>query len=129
MELFSWKPEFSVSNPTIDSQHKGLIDNINKLFEAMRTGKAENEINGILKSLQKYTITHFRHEESLMKQKEYPELTVHQAEHVRFTEQINSLIAEVESGKKTVSIELLKFLKEWLLNHILKVDMRYSSHI
>lgn len=129
MELFPWKPEYSVQNEIIDTQHKGLVSTINQLFEAMRTGKTEDQILSILKSLQKYTISHFNTEETMMKKAAYPDFDAHHAQHVAFINQIKTQMDNLEAGKQSVSIELLKFLREWLTQHILKVDKQYVTHI
>jgi hemerythrin-like metal-binding protein len=129
MELFAWKPEYSVQNDTIDTQHKGLVSTINKLFEAMSTGKTQAQILPILKSLQSYTISHFSTEEAMMKKVSYPDFDNHQAQHLAFIDQVKTQMVNLEAGKQSVSIELLKFLREWLTQHILKVDKQYSPYL
>lgn len=129
MELFNWKSEYSVENVTIDSQHKGLFNIINELFTAMRTGKTEEKTKIILKKLQQYTVSHFKYEEEKMKQYNYPDLNTHKQLHQSFVSRIETFIAESEAENKTISIDLLKLLKEWLQNHILKIDKQYTPFI
>ena len=46
-------------------------------------------------------------------------------EHLKFIERIEKFKNEFEKGNGVLSFDLIDFLKNWLLNHILKVDMKY----
>ncbi len=59
----------------------------------------------------------------------YPESEQHKVEHSKFIKKLNSLKSNFNKGKITISLEILNFLKDWLLNHIKISDKKYSVHI
>lgn len=124
-EIIVWKDEFSVSNPEIDSQHQNLIDLINKLFKAFKAGKAKRETKKIINDLVGYTSYHFATEERLFKQFDYKHADEHIREHEKLTQQVKQFQKDVDSGRVTLSYEIMNFLKEWLEKHILESDKKY----
>ena len=53
--LFPWSDTYSVQIGVIDMQHKGLVDLINELHQAMVAGQGKQELGKILSGLIKYT--------------------------------------------------------------------------
>ncbi|MBI9052823.1 MAG: hemerythrin family protein [Bacteroidales bacterium] len=129
MELIKWTDQYSVGITEIDNQHKGLVIIINELFSYMSNGKAKEHLNNIFDHLTDYTEKHFLVEETMLIKYAYPDYDQHKFEHSKFIEKLKSLKLEFESGKITISLEILNFLKDWLLNHILNTDKKYSAHI
>ncbi|HET6488444.1 MAG TPA: bacteriohemerythrin [Syntrophales bacterium] len=129
MALITWTDALSVNIKEIDNQHQRLFDLMNKLHEAMKIGKGNDVLGGILGDLVKYTVVHFSSEETYLKKYDYPEYVQHKKIHDDLTRKAKALKASFDQGKQTVSIEVLTFLKDWLNNHILKTDKRYSSFL
>ncbi len=130
MPLIDWKPEFSVEIPSIDAEHRKLIDYVNELHEAMRAGKSAEILGKVVKGLVDYTKTHFAREEKLMKDHGYGELDRHAGEHAALIKQVGDVVARFEANKTTgLSIEVSTFLRDWLQKHILGTDKRYSAHL
>jgi hemerythrin len=127
MALFYWKDEYSVSIEEIDRQHKTLVEMINELHSSMLSGKGKDVLGPIFKGLVEYTTTHFKTEEDLMSRHLYPELTEHKEKHTFFINKINDYATQFESGNLLISIELMNFLKDWLISHIAGMDKKYSS--
>jgi hemerythrin-like metal-binding protein len=97
------------------------------LYAAGRGGSADAEINELFEGLKKYVQLHFTTEERLLKGIGYDELDAHVAQHRRLAEEAKALEARWRSGGRGVGMEVLAFLKDWLVNHIQKVDKRYSQ--
>ena len=125
MDLISWKDSLSVGINEIDEQHKKLVGLINKLFEAMSQGKSKEIMQAVLGELSNYVITHFATEEKLMKQLGYEEYDYHKQEHKFFIDKLNEFKIKFSSGNEAISIDLLNFLKDWLLRHIIGTDRKY----
>jgi len=125
MELISWKDSLNVGIVEIDEQHKKLVGLINKLFEAMANGKSSEIMQSVLSELSNYVLTHFATEEKLMKQLGYEDYEYHKQEHNYFIEKLNEFKIKFSSGKASISLELLNFLKDWLLKHIIGTDRKY----
>jgi hemerythrin len=125
--LFTWNDSYSVKVALCDQQHKKLFQIINELADAMRIGKGQEIIAKTLGELLEYTRTHFQAEEALMKKANYPELPQHQEMHRKFVTDVEALARESQAGASTNSIRVLNLLRDWLVNHIQKVDKQYSA--
>ena len=127
MALIQWNDTFSVKIIEIDGQHKKLIKLINDLQDAMRAGKGKDIVGPILNELVRYTREHFSVEEKYFERFNYPETAAHMDEHARFVRQVGSFKADFDSGKIGLTIKLMDFLSDWLQNHILNTDKKYSA--
>ncbi len=106
----------------VDNQHKRLISILNELYVAMKSGKSEEIIDKILNELHSYTIYHFSTEERYMKKYGYPKFVEHKGQHDNFAARIKDFMKRRARGEATLSIELMNFLKDWLINHIITKD-------
>ena len=125
MELISWKDSLNIGVGEIDEQHKKLVALINKLFDAMSQGKSKEIMQAVLSELSNYVITHFATEEKLMKQLGYEDYDYHKQEHKFFIDKLNEFKIKYSSGNAALSLEVLNFLKDWLLKHIIGTDRKY----
>lgn len=130
MTLIDWSDElYSVNIAEIDSQHKRLVDIINKLHASMSSGSSQEILSGIFNELIDYTIYHFKHEENLMAAHGYACLALHQREHEKFVNKILDYKKDFQDGKLFVGINVMKFLSDWLLTHITGTDRKYTAHL
>ena len=125
MSLITWNDSYSVNIREIDRQHMKLVQIINELNEAMLEGKANDVLAKIVRELVSYTKTHFSKEEGYMERYGYPDVSAHKLQHSAFVNKISDLSDDFESGRLGVSIDLMKFLKDWILKHIKGTDMKY----
>jgi hemerythrin-like metal-binding protein len=56
----------------------------------------------------------------------YPRLIEHQSKHRDLIKQVGEFVARFERGEATVNLDLMNFLRNWLVNHIQKVDREYG---
>ncbi len=129
MNLYEWKEDYSVDIKSIDHDHQGIFKIINDLFNAISHGKAKDTLAEFLAHLADYTKTHFKREEMYFLATNYPETLEHKLQHEFFIDKIDSLKKQFESGDKQISVELMQFLSEWLINHILISDKKYMNHL
>jgi hemerythrin len=127
--LIQWTQQLSVSVEEIDKQHKRLVNLINMLHDSMRMGKGKEVLGKVLEELTDYTVYHFDSEEKLLMQYEYPSYTLHKKEHENLTKQVKEIKEQFDSGDTILTVEFMGFLKDWLNNHILQVDKKYSSFL
>jgi hemerythrin len=59
----------------------------------------------------------------------YPEYTDHKAEHEELSAKLVQFQQEFQAGRTTVSMELLRFLRVWLGEHISVVDSRVGAYL
>jgi hemerythrin len=94
--LIMWTDSFSVKVTEIDTQHKKLIELINKLYDAMKVGKSKDVMGEILNNLISYTATHFKTEEKYFDLYSYPEKEIHKAGHKQFVETVTKFKTEFD---------------------------------
>jgi hemerythrin-like metal-binding protein len=76
-----------------------------------------------------YTYVHFTNEEIMLTNHNYPELEIHKREHVRLVSQVVELKQKYEAGELMITLSVMDFLKDWLANHIMGFDQKYSPFI
>jgi len=127
MAFFNWNDNMSVNIMLIDEQHKNLLSMINELYDAMKMGKGNDVLGNIINRLVDYTKEHFQTEEKLFVKYGYSLKDHHINEHKKFVQQVQEFKNGFETGKFGLSNKLLDFLKEWLKNHIMVTDKKYSQ--
>jgi len=125
MAFINWSDTYSVQIEEIDDQHKKLIALINELFDSMQKGQSNKVIGRILNDLVDYTVFHFKNEETYFDRFNYEDTEEHKEKHKRLVNKVLNVKSDFESGKISVSSDLLKFLKRWLFEHILETDKKY----
>ena len=123
--LMAWTSDLATGVKIIDDQHRKLLELINALYAAMKSGKGRSVLEKLLDDLAEYTVYHFGTEEKYFDQFKYAESTAHKKMHAELTGQVVEYIGKVKSGQANVSMDLMNFLKEWLVTHICKQDKRY----
>jgi hemerythrin len=124
--MFEWKNEYAVGIPSVDVQHQKLFSIARELYDAMSAGRGKASLAVILDRLVQYTAVHFAHEERLMRTHDYPDFARHKAQHDALTKQVLTFQKDFESGKVSMTVHLLQFLKDWLENHIKVSDFEYA---
>jgi hemerythrin len=124
MERLEWDEAWSVGEPHLDEQHKGLIELINRLG-------GETFLPVVLDELQSYVDEHFRDEERMMEAVGFPDLAAHKLQHAAFEEWLEASRQACRSGEVVGLLRdnIRSYLKTWLVNHILVSDKAYSAHL
>jgi hemerythrin-like metal-binding protein len=130
MVYMEWSNKLSVGVDSIDTQHKKLVSMINELFDAMKAGRGKEKMEKTLDGLIIYTASHFSYEENLFAKTAYPDAAKHKKEHDDLTKKVLDIQKRMKSGVSfALSMEVLEFLKGWLVNHILGSDKKYGPHL
>ncbi len=128
-ELFTWTDDLALGIPSIDAQHKRLVELINMLHTAMKQRSGKDALVRVVEELKKYTVTHFKYEEDLFDKHHYPETKGHVVQHEKFVETVLDFEEGLRSGKVTVTMDVMRFLKDWLMKHINGTDRLYSHFL
>jgi hemerythrin-like metal-binding protein len=126
-EIIKWDDKYSVFNTEIDNQHKKLFDMINEFYNSMSKNQTNAGIQKVIAEMKAYALKHFAYEESLMKMKKYPRLSNHQLSHKNFADKVADLEGKLKRGAPVLATDITKFLKDWLINHILMEDKSYGN--
>jgi hemerythrin-like metal-binding protein len=127
MTLITWNQTMSVRVAELDGQHQALIAMINELTEAIKKGHGRAATDRIVQGLVAYAKVHFQTEEKYFQQFGFAQAAGHIQEHAAFTQKLSDFEAGTTKGQMSLSIQLLQFLGDWLINHILKTDKAYSD--
>jgi len=125
--MFVWQATMSVGIGEFDSHHKRIIELINKLGASLVQGDSASVTREVLAEVSNYTLYHFFAEEDLMVKHGYPDYDAHRKEHLELTAQTLQLMNNVYGEQAAIGREVYEFLVNWLNNHIMITDKKYSA--
>ena len=122
---FIWKPDYVFDIKEIDEQHKHFVGILDRMYDSTIQGLHQEELGDLLKELADYASDHFATEEKYFDKFDYPEAVEHKAKHQELRDKIQDFIEEAKNNKVDISNELLDFLEDWLVDHLLNLDKKY----
>ena len=129
-DIFHWSEKLSVGIPSIDSQHKVMVEIIGSLFEGFQNSNMNDTSIKTVNKLIVYIDQHFKHEEQLFEQHQWEGRYEHKNKHVQLTKKVMDLMSELNQEKdRENSLKLMRLLKEWLSEHILIADREYMDFL
>lgn len=124
--MYIFKDEFRTGIENIDLEHQKLFEIADRAYVTLMDDFIPDKydyILEILKELTDYAVFHFEHEEEYMMSIRYKKLISHKAEHAEFLDKVSSYqLTDIDENQKGVILELLDFLNDWLIHHILEND-------
>ena len=127
--LIDWLDEYDLHIKEIDEQHKRLAELINDFYQAFQTNQDEKSLYWILDNLLSETILHFSKEEAIMELHGYPGYALHKEEHDILSKEVTNMFKGYIKGERNKSEKIGAFLKEWLINHIVKEDKNLGEFL
>jgi len=132
--MFEWEEKLSVGIAEIDEQHKRLLEigrELVSILESIAEGYDEyDELKRLISNLFDYTIYHFSEEEELMDKSSFDGLSVHRLQHEKFEQKIEEIdLEELDRNQYNYTMEILDFLSDWIVNHITKIDILYTTQV
>lgn len=123
--------EYKTGIALIDGEHKTLFEITGRVYDILKAGATEEDadnIIGILKELRQYTAEHFSDEEEYMASINYEGLEAQIRAHRSFIAELDGINEdEIHKNPQDYVKSLIEFLLGWLINHILKADMRIPN--
>ncbi|AFM40138.1 hemerythrin-like metal-binding domain-containing protein [Desulfosporosinus acidiphilus SJ4] len=125
--MLVWKEEYSIGVEHIDEQHKHLFEIGNRIYDLLENYlyvDKYDKIIAIIHELSDYTKYHFKAEEDYMLEIKYPRYFSQKVEHDDFIQKIEQIdFEEIDQDQDKHIREILTFVFDWVLEHILKKDM------
>lgn len=118
-------------NEMIDTQHRELIDKINRLLEVCESQDGKLAALKMLNYLSDYTDFHFSAEEKLQEELEYPGIREHKAKHEELRNVVKELfeMLEEEEGPTDRFVEQVnRNVTQWLYHHIKGFDRSVAEY-
>jgi len=125
-----WFEQYKIGVPLIDADHLNLFMEVARFNEHLQSGMSAEELGKSLNFLDKYVGAHFAREEMLMREKTYPYYTQHKTLHLQLKKVVFAVRRVFETDIEKVDKEKLhQFLRDWLIEHILKVDTKLVPYV
>lgn len=125
--VFQMKDEYRLNISKIDEQHEKLFEIIERAYSLLESSESDNkykDIKEIIIELREYAEIHFKDEEEYMSSINYVQLDQQKHEHAEYIKYVHNLELQVLARNEDEYImQILDFLYDWLLNHIVKKDM------
>lgn len=128
MAFLPWHDRYRVGHPAVDQQHRKLFELVNHFDDVIKMGM-EGELRLILDDLIASTEAHFAFEEALLEQMRFPGAAAHQKIHGELLHQVAAMQARLTSGGHGSMKSVVRFLADWLTNHVLREDLDYVPYL
>ncbi|KYH28212.1 bacteriohemerythrin [Clostridium colicanis] len=124
--MYEFKEEYKIGIDFIDEQHKVLFDIADKTYNLLKNEfiiDKYDKIVTLIEELQQYAKFHFTAEEEYMKSINYKRMFTQKIAHDAFIKKINDIdFSKIDENQDEYILSILKFLNDWLVEHILKSD-------
>lgn len=133
-EPIVWNANFLTGVDEIDDQHRILVNTLNEANAKLEGNTSAEFLEQITRDLLSYALYHFETEEELMKEYGYSEERTDDADsHLQQHRSFSAKVVAVRDGLKAGILisreDLLSFLNNWLVNHILNTDKRLGTFV
>ena len=108
-----WSESYLTGHHQIDDDHRYIFGLLGKVGQAVITDRSHECITSVLNQLLDYTQTHFRDEENLMKECNYPDYTLHLQSHMQLLDSVEDMLDENRRGITVFGRPLYLFLENW----------------
>lgn len=129
MSFVEWSPDLSVGIDFMDADHQKLMELVTELHELVQAGQAQSAAVEKLDELVEFTQQHFRLEERLMEENDYDGFEQHREVHELLLQDVADLRQHLEAGEQSAGPEIMVFLKDWLIRHILGSDKDFGGFL
>lgn len=125
----AWSEDFRTGFPRVDEQHQELFRLTNNVWEASNKKMERGTVEGVLRFLLGYVEDHFAEEERYMRASHYPNHLSHRSDHQELTKKLRGLVKAFQESGELDGNHLARFLGEWLVDHINKIDRPFVAWI
>lgn len=133
---FAFTSKYMTGITLVDDEHRRLFEIIretNDLIHEEFLHDKYDEIVRLINELRAYTEFHFSDEEALMERIQYPGLDAQKRAHSAFIERLVEIdlndLDEMDDHQQEYLLDLIRFLLDWLTNHILACDCKIGEYM
>ncbi len=149
MSRILWQESWTLGIDLMDAEHQSLVDGINQLAARFTVDPAQAaepvgvaggdtppdpSVNHValitaLEVLAEQAREHFKHEETLMRAIDYPELASHRSEHALLLAEYIEMVRDLDRQTLIhLDSETLQSLHHWLVSHMVGADKDYADY-
>lgn len=118
--------ELAVGIPSIDAEHRQLINELNRLARAPQGSATSEPFSENISRIGQIIIEHFQNEEEILGKHglDHEEIVRHINAHNRIVEQFTQLQFDLMSGKAVKCEEVLAMIRSWIVTHLVSYDLK-----
>ncbi|HBS86540.1 MAG: hypothetical protein A2W91_20180 [Bacteroidetes bacterium GWF2_38_335] len=117
--MFVWAETYETGIEEIDSIHRNILSEAGKLFNGSQLEKDLFVIDQIIDKLLYFSMQHRDHEIRIFREKNLPSTHEYENEFNKFINALKSYKIDIaEKLNDNISLDLLLFLKNWLICHL-----------
>lgn len=132
--MYEMKDEYLTGIEFIDNEHRRLFEIAEQTYQLKNEefiSDKYDQIKVLLEELKDYTRMHFAHEEEYMQSIGYKKLFTQKVQHQAFIDwldeqNLDEIDTEFENQDAVVD-NILKYLTDWLVHHILETDKQIPA--
>lgn len=127
MQFFRWRDEFETGIPRLDTQHRQLVELLNRLRAAVQAKEPLAELQALATELTLHVRLHFSDEEMIMEGAQYPGTVQHRSRHGEFTDGILELQRHLVLHRSSYFVQIMNFELEWIARHLEEEDSKFGE--
>lgn len=127
---YEWSERYVTGIDVVDSQHQRLFQYLRDVDQALK-GDDSEAIEGVVRGLLDYAVSHCLFEEGLMERAHYALLEPHRHAHDLFRQRAERYLRQLKQGEdhRAIAREVRSAIALWLTGHILHDDMDYVKDV
>jgi hemerythrin len=128
--VIDWDDSIIVGIPTVDSDHKEILNKINRFIAAVESRSGIMTIHGSYRDMEACIYRHLGDEERMLSVVGYEEVESHAAIHEKLTDELEQIWNDMLSDPNFLPNEAArKWLEGWLFGHVKSEDFSYRDWI
>ncbi len=131
LEPLPWLAILETGHEEVDREHRQLIEDANAVHVIVAGGGSWSELVATARQMRDRCVVHFATEDKVLKATRFPDLARHLRAHRRILAAIDAIVADLEStaAPNRFHWELALSLRGLLVDHLLRDDLKYKSHL
>lgn len=131
--MYEMKKEYFTGIQLIDDEHAKLFEYANQIYELLHDEFVPDKydhIRDLLGKLMNYAKQHFADEEAYMESIRYKKIFTQKVQHQAFMDELEKFNLDAidqMDNQEAVLGELLLFVTDWLVEHILNLDTQIGK--
>ena len=127
----NWIDNAGTGIAVFDAEHRQLNEMVIDLYDAILAGESKAALDDLFGKLAGHATDHFAHEENYMRFSGFPD----SARHIEAHQQLAKALMDVpaievrQENRSARALEVLRFLKHWLMEHILTDDRNLGAYL
>lgn len=131
LEPLPWLDILETGNAQVDGEHRQLIDDANQVHALVSEGATWEQVVTTARAMRERCALHFATEDKVLKATRFPDVDRHLRAHRRILLEIDTILQDIEGAEQPTRLhwELVLSLRGILVDHLLRDDLKYKSHL